>query len=150
MPLSCEEKAHFSLWLHHWANCLLCFKTLSHGSKCMGTTEATRNPQKLLCTVLLAPVEDKARMYCLWASEKWTICHLLSQKIIQIYFPEVGVLQQSRENKNALWHSRVMKFLVTKMQPPVYKYFYSKDLLFNIQGNNLSIKIIWPRENSKL
>lgn len=35
-----------------------------------------------------------------------------------------------------------MKFSVTKRQPPVYTWVYGKDLLVNVQGNNLSIKIV--------
>jgi len=50
-------------------------------------------------------------------------CHLRPEKILQIYFPEVGVLQPSQESKNKLRHSWVMKFSVTKMQPTVYKCF---------------------------
>lgn len=42
-----------------------------------------------------------------------------------------------------------MKFSVTKMKTSVYKWFYSKDLLLNIQGNNLSIEIMWPRKKNQ-
>lgn len=36
----------------------------------MGMGEETRNAIKLLCIALLASLEDKARMYCLWVSGK--------------------------------------------------------------------------------
>lgn len=135
MPLSCEKGAHLSCWMHCCANSAM-FKNTQQWNQKECEREETRNAIKLLCTLLLASLENKGRMYCLWVSEEWTIINSVTRilkKNLPIYFPEVGVLQPSQDRKNKLQHSRVMKFSVTKIQPIACKCCYSKDLLFNIQ-----------------
>jgi len=101
MPLSGEQEAHLRPWVHRWADSLQNTEPLSQKEwEQEKKQETVQN-----CSALVSWLHFKAKpggAVCGYhRTEPSPVLSLQSQKISQIYFPEVAVLQL-REQKQII------------------------------------------------